>query len=88
MNKQHVTIILAVIGLIGAAAGGSYAIDFSNTTTGDTNTDNSQTIINEGDTIINEIIEDFGDEFIEAGYDYYCEEVDPDSAECDEYWGE
>lgn len=54
MNKQHVTIILAVIGLIGAAAGGSYALDFSSTTTGNTSTDNSVT---SGDVINNYITE-------------------------------
>ncbi len=92
MNKQRLSILLAVIGVIGAGAGGSYALDFSNTQT--TNTDNSQsTIINEGDTIINEIIDtvditdtvDFTDEF-DALYDEYCEEIAPDSEECDWYW--
>lgn len=87
-SKSKVTIILAVIGLLGAAAGGSFMLDMSNTTT---STDNSQsTIINEGDTIINEAVDQFTDEifedFVDYGYDYYCEEVDPDSPECDEYW--
>lgn len=80
--------MLAVIGAIGAVGGGSYALDFSNTQT--TTTDNSQTtttIINEGDTIINEIIEDVFDDFVDYGYDVYCEEVAPESEECDEYWG-
>lgn len=87
---------MAVIAAIGAVGGGSYALDFSNTQTTNTNTDNSQsTIINEGDTIINEIISDaielddeFKDDLIDFVYDEYCEEIDPDSPECDEYWGE
>ncbi len=90
MDKQKLTILLAVIGLIGGIGGGSYALDFSNTQTTNTSTDNSQTIINEGDTIINEAVEQFTDEifddFVDMGYDYFCEEVEPDSPECDEYW--
>ena len=82
---------MAVIGLLAAVGGGSYALDFSNTQTTNTNTDNSQsTIINEGDTIINEAVETFTGEmfedFVDRGYDYYCEEVEPDSEECDSYW--
>ena len=30
--------------------------------------------------------DDIFDDLIDRGYDYYCEEVEPDSAECDEYW--
>lgn len=93
MDKQKYGIIIAVIGLIGAVGGGSYALDFSNTQTTNTSTDNSQTtttVINEGDTIINEAIDTFTDElfddFVDMGYDYFCEEVEPDSPECDEYW--
>lgn len=87
MNKQRLTILLAILGIISAAAGGSYALDFSNTQT--TNTDNSQTTtIIEGDTIINEIINEVIDEeaLFDFGFDYYCEEIDPDSPECDDYW--
>ncbi len=91
MNKQKLSIILAIIGVLGAAGGGSYALDFSNTQT--TNTDNSQsTIINEGDTIINEIINEafdeeiFLDDLTDYAYDEYCEEIAPDSEECDWYW--
>jgi len=92
MDKQKSAIILAILGILGAVAGGSYAIDFSNTQT--TNTDNSQTTtIIEGDTtIINEAVDTFTDElfddFVDRGYDFYCEEVEPDSPECDAYWGE
>lgn len=91
MTKNQVAILLAVLGILGAIGGGSLALDMSNTTT--TTTDQSQTtIINEGDTIINEAVETFTDElfedFVDMGYDYYCEEVDPDSEECDEYWDE
>ena len=92
-SKQKYGIIIAIIGIFAAGAGGSIALDFSTTTTtsGDTTTDNSQTTtIHEGDTIINEIIEEVIDEeaLLDIGYDYYCEEVDPDSPECDEYWEE
>jgi hypothetical protein len=91
MNKQKLSILLAVIAAIGAVGGGSYALDFSNTQT--TNTDNSQsTIINEGDTIINEAVQQFTDEIfddlIDYAYDEYCEEIDPGAEECDDYWGE
>jgi len=93
MDKQKYGIIIAIIGIIGAVGGGSYALDFSNTQT--TSTDNSQTtttIINEGDTIINEAVETFTEElfedFVDMGYDFYCEEVEPDSEECDWYWEE
>ncbi len=93
MNKQKLSIILAVIGVLGAIGGGSYALDFSNTQT--TNTDNSQTtttVINEGDTIINEVIDtytgDLFEDFVDYAYDEYCEEIDPDSPQCDEYWGD
>ncbi len=85
MNKQKYGIIIAVIGIFAAGIGGSFALDLSNTQTTNTNTstDNSQTtIINEGDTIINEIVGDL----IEEAYDFYCEEVEPDSEECDWYW--
>ena len=90
-SKSKAGIIIAIIGLLGAAAGGSFMLDLSNTTTTNTSTDNSQsTIINEGDTIIHEAVETFTedlfDEFIDRGYDYFCEEVEPDSPECDEYW--
>lgn len=91
MEKQKLAILLAVISTIGAVGGGSYALDFSNTQT--TNTDNSQTTtttINEGDTIINEAVQEFTDEifddFVDYAYDEYCEEIDPDSEECDWYW--
>jgi hypothetical protein len=90
MDKQKLSIILAIIGVIGAVGGGSYALDFSNTQTTNTTTDNSQTIIHEGDTIINEIINEVIDEeaLFDDGYDVYCEEINPDSVECDEYWEE
>ena len=90
------TIILAIIGVF--ASGGNFTFDFSSSTTGDSNTDNSQittdnsqtTIINQGDTIIHEaaetFVDDIFDDLIDRGYDYYCEEVDPDSEECDWYW--
>jgi len=90
-SKQKYGIIIAIIGIFAAGAGGSIALDFSTTTTtsGDTTTDNSQsTIINEGDTIINEIVEEVFDDFVDYAYDEFCEEIDPDSPECDEYWGE
>ncbi len=85
--KVIVPIIVAIIGIIGGGA--AYSFDFSSTTTGDT--DNSQTtIINEGDTIINEavdvVVDDIFDDLIDRGYDFYCEEVEPDSEECDVYW--
>ncbi len=91
MDKQKLSILLAVIGMIGAVGGGSYALDLSNTQT--TNTDNSQsTIINEGDTIINEAVNQFTDELFDDltdyAYDEYCEEIAPDSEECDDYWNE
>lgn len=91
MDKQKLAILLAVIGTIGAVGGGSYALDFSNTqttTTDNSNNDNSQTIINEGDTIINEIIQEVfePDGVIDLVYDEYCEEINPDSEECDWYW--
>ena len=83
MTKQKYGIIIALIGIVTAGIGGSFALDLSNTQTTNTRTDNSQTtIINEGDTIINEIVEDIFDD----AYDYYCEEVKPDSEECDWYW--
>ncbi len=92
MDKQKYGIIIAIIGVLGAVGGGSYALDFSNTQTTNTNTstDNSQTIINEGDTIINEIIDNVIDEeaLFDYGYDVYCEEINPDSEECDWYWEE
>lgn len=83
-----------VIALIVAITGGGFALslDFSTTTQTDQSvTDSSTTIINEGDTItINEAVDTFTDDIfddlIDRGYDYYCEEVEPDSAECDEYW--
>jgi len=89
VSKQTATIIVAIIGLLGAVGGGSFFLDFSNTET--TNTDNSQTTtIIEGDTIINEAVDSFTDdifdELIDRSYDYYCEEVEPDSPECDDYW--
>ncbi len=77
MEKQKLAILLAVIGTIGAVGGGSYALDFSNTQT--SNTDNSQTTtttINEGDTIINEIYQEVieeVDEFVDA-VDYEFDE--------------
>lgn len=88
VSKQTATIIVAIIGLLGAVGGGSLIIDQSSNTT---NTDNSQSvIINEGDTIINEAIQGFTDEifdeFIDYAYDEYCEEINPDSEECDWYW--
>ena len=89
VSKQTATIIVAVIGLLGAVGGGSLMLDFSSTET--TTTDNSQTTtINEGDTIINEAVDTFTGEmfedFVDMGYDYYCEEVEPDSPDCDEYF--
>ena len=93
MTKNQIAILLAVLGLVGAVGGGSLALDMSNTTT--TSTDNSQTsttIINEGDTIINEAVdsftEDLFDDLIDYAYDEYCEEIAPDSEECDWYWDE
>jgi len=89
-QKSKTAIIIAVIGLIGAGAGGSFILDQSTTNTS-TSTDNSQTtIIHEGDTIINEAVgsftDDLFDDLLDRSYDYYCEEVEPDSEECDEYW--
>jgi len=85
-SKPKGAIIIAVIAAVGAA-GGTFMLDFSTSTetniSGDT-TISGDTIINEGDTIINEIIGDV----IEEGYDFYCEEVAPDSPECDAYWDE
>ncbi len=46
MSKQRITIILAIIGVLGAAAGGSYALDFSTTNIGQI-----------GDNIINNYIQ-------------------------------
>jgi len=88
-SKQKGAIIIAVIAAVGAAAGGTFMLDFSTSTQTETNisgdtTITGDTIIHEGDTIINEIIGDV----IEEGYDFYCEEVDPDSPECDAYWDE
>lgn len=81
MSKQKYGILIALIGIVTAGVGGSFALDLSNTQT--TNTDNSQTTtIIEGDTIINEIVGDL----VEEAYDFYCEEVEPDSEECDWYW--
>jgi hypothetical protein len=83
----------AIIALIMAVAGGGFALslDFSTTTQDDHSvTDSSTTVINEGDTIINEAVQDFTDDIfddlIDRSYDYFCEEVEPDSPECDEYW--
>jgi len=95
-SKAKLAIVLAVISTVGAVGGGSFVLDFSNNISTNTensltnNNDNSQTIINEGDTIINEIISEAIDEeaLFDLGYDYFCEEVDPMSPECDEYWGE
>ena len=75
-TKNKMAIIVAVIAALGAAAGGSYALDFSNTTT--TNTDNSVTesvTIIEGDTIIYEAPEEtyFDDTSEET---YFGEEYD------------
>lgn len=91
MHKQKLSILLAVIGLVAAIGGGSYALDFSNTQTTNTSTDNSQTTtIIQGDTIINEAVNSFTDELFEDlvdyAYDEYCEEINPDSEECDWYW--
>lgn len=77
-----------IFAIVVAIAGGSFALDFSNTT----NTDNSQsTIINEGDTIINEaadtITDDIFDDLVDLGYDYFCEDY-PDAEECEDYWGD
>ena len=88
MNKQKLSILLAVIGLLAAVGGGSYALDFSNTQT--TNTDNSQsTTIIEGDTIINEAVEtytgDLFEDFVDRGIEIVCDE-DPDLEMCDEFW--
>ncbi len=93
VSKNQMAITIAIIGLLGAVGGGSLMLDFSNTETTNTNTDNSQkTIINEGDTIINEAVNEFTDELfddlVDYAYDEFCEEIDPDSPECDEYWGE
>lgn len=90
----------AILAIIAALASGGFALslDFSNTQSTDNSvvdssvTDSSTTIINEGDTIINEIVEevidDYQDELIDYGYDIYCEEVNPDSPDCDAYWEE
>ena len=87
------TIILAIIGIF-AGSGGDFTFDFSNSNSGNSNTDNSNvdnsqsTIINEGDTIINEIIDEVIDEeaLVDYGYDIFCEEIEPESPECDDYW--
>ena len=88
----------AILAIIAALASGGFALslDFSNTQSTDNSvvdssvTDSSTTIINEGDTIINEIveevIEDYGDEIVDYVYDEYCEEINPDSPDCDWYW--
>ena len=68
-----------------------YIDNSTNIDNSQTVTDNSQTtIIHEGDTIINEaaetFVDDIFDDLIDRGYDYFCEEVEPDSEECDAYW--
>ena len=88
-----VPIALAIIGLFATGEGTNWTFDFSSTEStnisGDT-TISGDTIINEGDTIINEAVgeftDDLFDEFVDRGYDYFCEEVEPDSPECDSYW--
>ena len=59
MNKQQVAIITAVIGAVGAAAGGSYALDFSNT---ETNIDSHDTTISGDTNIFNQWTEEIIDE--------------------------
>jgi len=49
MNKQTATIIIAIIGLLGAAAGGSMVLDLSTTNIGQI-----------GDNIINQYLTDYG----------------------------
>jgi len=60
MTKNQVAIILAILGLLGAAGGGSLYLDNSTTT----NTDNSQ------NTVINNLIDE--DAIIERGLDIIC----------------
>lgn len=90
VSKQTATIIVAIIGLLGAVGGGSLIIDQSSTTTTTDNSQTTTTTIIEGDTIINEAVSSFTDElfddFIDYAYDEYCEEINPDSEECDWYW--
>ena len=89
-------VILAVIGLLLAIFGGgsAYTMYIDNSTNIDnsqTVTDNSQSItIHEGDIFITEVIEEIIDEeaLFDLGFDYFCEEVDPESELCDDYWDE